>query len=511
MCSSVAVDGSLVVVVSSCPIIITVSPETMPDNGLAGFSLASDVCTHVISMPQSVDARNSVIQGLGRQGITEVKVWTGLLAQEPEQLSAAADKAAAACLVPPSYAEDVRELAFGELFRKYRGTVASSLSHLQLLRHVWLASNASSSGSSAPPCTWALVLADDVVFQPTFREWVESLAQSVGRTADLINLAVVRAWGEAVAEQSPATEQRPKTRGAPPNSVARAPQLRAPFRRVEGELVHSMWGGMRAPFGIRSPNLLVSAYLVKISTLPVLLSAFGRTQRLSGRCSVDQVLARVEYALASTGQYRAYNYDVVRSHVAHCAVGPEEVELWKRAYPTRHAACLSAHPLLYGNGSRSHSRRHARRRLQEAPAPSAYLVKPAALKKETQSPAQADAAGASADRGCPHTFRVPADRVGLEDGQPQPEGRADGMRSGTNAGRGGGGAAAAAVSAAPAAPAAGSGGGLTTLSPARAVARGGDAAAMLGDAAWIECARRPESGARARQRNGGGARGAVEK
>jgi hypothetical protein len=27
MCSSVAVDGSLVVVVSSCPIIITVSPE----------------------------------------------------------------------------------------------------------------------------------------------------------------------------------------------------------------------------------------------------------------------------------------------------------------------------------------------------------------------------------------------------------------------------------------------------------------------------------------------------
>ena len=28
MCSSVAVDGSLVVVVSSCPVIITVSPES---------------------------------------------------------------------------------------------------------------------------------------------------------------------------------------------------------------------------------------------------------------------------------------------------------------------------------------------------------------------------------------------------------------------------------------------------------------------------------------------------
>ena len=73
----------------------------------------------------------------------------------------------------------------------------------------------------------------------------------------------------------------------------------------------------------------------------------------------------MQYALASTGQFRAFNYDVTSSRIAHCAVGPEEVAVWQRVHPERHAACQASHPRLYGNGSRSHRRLLRSRRLEE--------------------------------------------------------------------------------------------------------------------------------------------------
>ena len=64
---------------------------------------------------------------------------------------------------------------------------------------------------------------------------------------------------------------------------------------------------------------------------------------------------------------------MTRSLLAHCAVSGEEVALWQKNFPGRHAACMASQPGLYGNGSRSHTRRRVRqlraRRLGESPLP----------------------------------------------------------------------------------------------------------------------------------------------
>ena len=150
-----------------------------------------DVCPWVISMPHSADARASVLKQLKAQNIGSARVWPGLdLRAQPELLEPAVKGAADVCLVPPSYVADKNASA-----PRWHGTVGSTLAHLQLLRHVYV------SGA----CGFALVLADDVVLLEGFRDWVSTqmlAATKAAGSADLLNLAAVRAWGAPTKDTS---------------------------------------------------------------------------------------------------------------------------------------------------------------------------------------------------------------------------------------------------------------------------------------------------------------------
>ena len=141
-------------------------------------------------------------------------------------------------------------------------------------------------------------------------------------SADFVNLQVVRAWGARVAG--------------------------SPALRVSGEMRWPAWDGLPLPLklggGLRSPNLLVSGYIARRERLPVLLTSFAQTEEWRQECTIDQLLARILYALASASLYDSYVIDAGHSLLAHCAVGPEEVDMWSRAYPVRHARC--AHSLV---------------------------------------------------------------------------------------------------------------------------------------------------------------------
>ena len=119
-------------------------------------------------------------------------------------------------------------------------------------------------------------------------------------SVDFVNLAVVRAWGE-------------------PDYVS--PDGMA-IKRVSGSMMWPAWsmGRHSADAIVKSPNLLVSGYLVRTATLPMLLKGFGLARDFRPQCSIDQVLARIQYALASSGQYRSFNIEAdERSMLAHCA------------------------------------------------------------------------------------------------------------------------------------------------------------------------------------------------
>ena len=113
---------------------------------------AERICPYVISMPHNAEARASVLDQLRMADITNARVWPGIVLQSPDELEVQVRTAADACLVPPSYSLDS-----ANDFLKWRGTIGSTLAHLQLLRHVWHNSTVARS-----PCKWALVLADDV-------------------------------------------------------------------------------------------------------------------------------------------------------------------------------------------------------------------------------------------------------------------------------------------------------------------------------------------------------------
>jgi len=147
--------------------------------------------------------------------------------------------------------------------------------------------------------------------------------------ADFVNLLTVRAWGKAV-----------------PGSVA---------MRVDGGMSWPAWSTGRSAIRVRSPNILVSGYIVRRSTLAILLDAFARTSHWSRRCSVDLVLSRILYALASADLYHSYTVDATRSRMGHCAVSTLEQAEWEAHFPERDATCSTWHPQLYGRGSRSHT------------------------------------------------------------------------------------------------------------------------------------------------------------
>ena len=105
------------------------------------------------------------------------------------------------------------------------------------------------------------------VLLPGFREWLSRrVMHSLPPAADLVNLAAVRAWGAPV-----------------PGSVAKV---------VSATHTWGPWTTGRAPVHVRNPNILVSGYVVRVSTLPRLLSAFGAADGWRRNCSVDQALGQ---------------------------------------------------------------------------------------------------------------------------------------------------------------------------------------------------------------------------
>ena len=290
----------------------------------------NDTCAWVISMPTSSVQLASVRSQLAAAGLSteRMRTWTGLpLVTHPEQIEPSVREAARACVVPPSYMTDTN------VSSRWHGTIGSSLAHLLLLRHVWRQQQtAARSNDACASATWALVAADDVALLPGFYPWLDGQMSKMDQP-DFVNLAVVRAWGE--------------------------PMGRMGTRRVSGRIEPwPQWSmGRAGVHRIRNPNILVSAYMVRVATLPTLLASFGSAERLSRRCSIDQVLGRIEYALASAHRYASYNIDAERSRIGHCAVGPEETALWEARSPERHAACQRHHAPIYGRGSRSHTRR----------------------------------------------------------------------------------------------------------------------------------------------------------
>jgi hypothetical protein len=155
-----------------------------------------------------------------------------------------------------------------------------------------------------------------VALLPGFAKWISDSLMP----ADFVNLQVVRAWGAKVG-------------GSPA------------LLRVSGAMRWPAWDGMALPFklrgGLRSPNLLVSGYIARRERLPVLLTSFAQTEEWRQQCTIDQLLARIQYALASASLYDSLVVDASHSLLAHCAVGPEEVAMWKSSHPVRHARCAS--------------------------------------------------------------------------------------------------------------------------------------------------------------------------
>ena len=270
-------------------------------------------------MPSSRAQRESVVSQLAAQGIsTHIGVWPGIVLTT-SNVEQTVDDAAHSCVIPHEY--HARNVS-----KRWFGTIGSSLAHLKLL-------HASSRSTQLNQCIWLLVIADDIVLLPGFAEWVRKQVMSgdMPRTADFVNFAVVRSWG------------------VPVNAVA---------KRVSGDMTWPAWsrGNTLAHAIVKSPNILVSGYLVRLSTLPVLTRAFAHTEGLRRECSIDQVLARVQYALASSRRYASYNVEASSSLLAHCAVGPAERDLFAQQFPARHEACTRHHPQIYGGGSRSHDR-----------------------------------------------------------------------------------------------------------------------------------------------------------
>ena len=388
------------------------------------FSFA-DTCPWIISMPHSYTSRVATVAQLIAQGLAAgpppanpntaaaavgsssstssnirhpPRIWPGLpLRQQPELLEPAIQEAHGACLVPDSYAAAGAAATHNHnhsTTTRWHGTIGSTLAHLQLLRHLWVR-------RKHLGCTWAFVMADDTLLLPGFKTWAEQHIAAAGPSFDFLNLGVVRGWGDLISGSTTATKRVPAD----------------PSTRLK------VWDSALPIVGIKSPNILVSAYIVRLSSLPTLLSGFAGVQTLGRRCSIDQVLARLEYALATTkpsggggggggssdgggsgsrSYYASYNIDITRSRVGHCAVGVDEAATFAKLFPERHEGCTTWHKPIYGNGSRSHDRR---RRLQEAP-PS--------LKHANNR--------VWSDPGCSHSFHVPGDRVMVA---PRPE-KADG-------------------------------------------------------------------------------------
>lgn len=341
---------------------------------MAAFDWTS-TCPYILSMPNSETERASVLEQLRQAGIRRPRVYPGMMLTDPETVEVEVRAAAAECLVPPSYVAD------SQASSRWRGTVGSSLAHLKLLR------NASADVS----CSWIMVIADDVVLLPGFKEWIaKNVMRSLG-AADFVNLAVVRGWGKPV-----------------DGSVA---------TRVSGELTWRSWAAGGSPAGIvRYPNLLVSGYLARREALPRLLASFAGTDGWTRPCSIDQVLSRVQYAMASAGRLNAFNVDADKSLLAHCAVGPNEVADWSQHHPSRHVACQYAHPHIYGQGSRSHDRRLAEKRPLDAPPSRDTLPLRGALELPSARLKAAQLKAALQAGGCFHGFRVPADRVVVDEG-----------------------------------------------------------------------------------------------
>ena len=302
-----------------------------------------DVCTTIVSMPSSHAQRSAVIAQLAREGITDrVTVSPGVVLSA-DTIEQVVGDATRSCVVPATYLNNITGVS-----KRWFGTIGSSLAHLNLLHrfasgrlHLEVQVGNAAPGrrrSKERSCSWLMVLADDVVLLPGFANFIQKSIFSKLDAVDFVNLAVVRAWGE-------------------PDYVS--PDGMA-IKRVSGSMLWPAWsmGRHSADAIVKSPNLLVSGYLVRTATLPMLLKGFGLARDFRPQCSIDQVLARIQYALASSGQYRSFNIEAdERTMLAHCAVGPNEKMLFQERYPARHRACLEHHQEIYGGGSRSHDRR----------------------------------------------------------------------------------------------------------------------------------------------------------
>ena len=215
-------------------------------------------CIYVISMPHSASQRATMRRQFAAQGLSNsLRFWHGLRLNATNE-QAVLNDAAAACVVPVEYTAPLEEEPTGRL----RGIVGSTLAHLLLLRHAYLHDS----------CRHVFVLADDVVLKPDFRSWVaERVMAPLPPTADFVNLAVVRAFGTPVA-----------------GSAASRVSARQRWPQWDG-------GAPRAGGELRSPNLLVSSYVARRASLPLLLASFRGVEGWRPQCSIDQVLAPDTY------------------------------------------------------------------------------------------------------------------------------------------------------------------------------------------------------------------------
>ena len=326
------------------------SPQPPPGGGRFTWDRA---CVYVLSMPLSAAQRGAVQRQLRAQGLGAATIFPGVVV-DGGSVEAVVRQARSDCLVPASYQADANVSA------ELHGVIGSSVAHLALLSHAY---------ETAPSgCEWVVALADDVAMQPGFGSWVSGAVMGRLGSADFVNLLTVRAWGASAA----------------------GPSL---VKRVSAaERWHAWASGQPADGVVKSPNLLVSGYVARRASLPVLLRAFQQTNDWRAGCSIDQVLARQLYALASQGVYESYVVDATRSQLSHCAVSAAEQRSWAAQFPARHAACARWHPAIYGNGSRSHSEGPTRLKVEGA------------LRSGRQ-------AGGSP---CWHGFVVPHDRVVLD-------------------------------------------------------------------------------------------------
>ena len=103
-----------------------------------------------------------------------------------------------------------------------------------------------------------------VVMRPGFGEWLAKSVAAPAPHADFINLAAVRPWGVrrgGVAVQLDARSVWPPWNG----------------------------GALRPSGELRAPNIMVSAYLARSRSLPLLLASYMRVQGWQHPCAIDQV------------------------------------------------------------------------------------------------------------------------------------------------------------------------------------------------------------------------------